>query len=126
MRNFFLALALFIGAMVWLRDWAATGKMDNFIAAREDPDATPAVLDLLARMHDTFGEDELAVHYAKWLIRDYPGWKGEDRTRYRLGLKYEGMGRRDLAKEQFDVLKDSFTHTNYGKLGRIKSDSYRY
>ena len=126
MKSFIIALVCLVAFMLWFRDWASTGKMDAFIEAHEDPDSTPGLLFVMAEACNTANSPENASRYYKWLVDKYPEKKFMPRVRFHLAQNYEEMGKRREAMEQYIILKDSFTLTDYGRMAEKKWETTRF
>ena len=110
----------------WLVDWVSSGKMDAFLKQHPNPDVTPALLSGMGSIYQVFHETKSAAHYYRWLVEDYPRYRDIARVRYELAECYQDNAQKDLAMEQYTILKDSFSRTSYGELGQRKYDQTRF
>ncbi len=115
MKQYLISIVIIVASLVWFHDWVISGKMDNFIQNHRDPGITPKVLLGLSQISRLAQMPQAASHYYRWIIEEYPEHEDIPKIRFELAQCYEELHRRDLAKEQFLILKDSFTHTDYGK-----------
>lgn len=116
MKKFLIVVALFVGSIVWLNDWISSGKMDNFISQHRHPTYTPKILYAISKFCYLLQQHKTASYYYHWLIEEYPDHPEIAELRWQLAQCYEEIKRRDLALEQYVILKDSFTSTEYGQL----------
>lgn len=126
MKKFLILLALLVGLIVWFRDWVSTGRMDNFIRQHKHTDFTPKILYLLSQFHTFSQNPKYASYYYRWFIEDYPTHIKIPEMRWQLGRSYEEMNQRNLALEQYTVLKDSYTNTEQGRLAMNRYGRLRY
>jgi hypothetical protein len=126
MRNCLLFAVAVVASAVWFCDWSSSGRMDNFIERHSDPRFTPKLLSLIAGVYQTTQDSRAAAHYYRWIAEKYPDSMDIDRVRYRLAECYEDNHMRQEAMEQYTILKDSFSKTQYGRLGQAKYDRTRF
>ena len=126
MKSFVIILVCLVGGMIWLKEWASSGKMDAFIEQHEDRDSTPGLLFVMGEACHTAKSPENASRYYKWIIDKYPEMKFMPRVRFHLAQNYEEMGMRREAMDQYIVLKDSYPLTDYGEMARKKWETTRF
>lgn len=126
MKSLIIFLVVLIGGFVWLKDWATSGKMDVYIEEHPDPKITPLVLQGLGELYFTMQEYKPAAHYYKRMIEKYPKHPKTDRMRWQLGRSYEEIGKRSEALEQYTILKDSYSATQYGQMGHNRYGQIKY
>ena len=126
MRNLIITLVILVAGMVWFRDWAGSGEMDNFIRSHSDAQYTPDVIYFLGDFCRTIGEEKTAAYYYRWLFEKYPRFGRTDKVLYRLGRCYEEMGRRAEAIEQYKIVISSYPRTETAHLSQKAYDKLRY
>lgn len=126
MKSFLIFLVCLVAFMLWFRDWASTGKMDAFIEHHESEGVTPSLLFVLGEACNTANCPEAASRYYRWLVDKYPGKKFIPRVRLHLAESYEEIGNKQAAMEQYTVLKDSFSLTDYGRMAQKKWEMTRF
>lgn len=115
MKNFLIFILVVVGAGFWFKGWVQSGRMDNFILRRQNPRTTPKILNFISGVCYLSQNTQAASHYYRWMIQDYPDHPDMPRIRWNLSQCYEDLKRKDLALEQYVVLKDSFTQTAEGQ-----------
>lgn len=125
MKKFILFIILLVCAVVWSKNWVSSGRMDNFIEQHYYPKLTPKILFGLAQFYYLIQQHGTASHYYKWIINKFPDHPQILKIRWELGQAYEEIHRKDLALEQYVILKDSFTVTRYGQLAMNRWDNIR-
>ena len=126
MRNF-LIFVLVVGGLIYgLMDWVNSGKMDIFIQQHKDPSKTPVILFYTAELYKAFQQDKPASYYYRWIVDEYPEYERIPKVRWQLGQCYESLKRKDLAMEQYTILKDSFSATDYGQMGSNRYGQIKY
>lgn len=126
MRNFIIFILIVAGSVYWFKDWVSSGKMDIYIQQHKNPSKTPAVLFYTAEIYSLCQEAKPASHYYRWLIEEYPDYPKIPKARWQLGRCYEELKQKDLAMEQYTILKDSFSATEFGQLGSNRYSQIKY
>ncbi len=117
---------MFIALMIWFQDWSSSGRMDAFIQEHADPGFTPNLLFFIGESCFAMQDTKDASHYYRWLTEDYPDYSRAARVRFHLAQSYEDNNDRVRAMEQYIILKDSYSATDYGLLARKKWELSRY
>ena len=115
-----------VALMIWVEDWASSGKMDAFIEQHEHPKMTPRLIFFIGEACHTAQSAGNASRYFEWVIQKYPNKSFIPKARFHLAMSYEELGDRRKAMEQYIVLKDSYTHTSYGRTAMRKWELSRY
>ena len=126
MKKFFIFIILVVTFIIWFDDWTSSGKMDAFLEQHENSDITPRVLFLIGEACYMVQETKAASQYYRWAIDKYPEETFIPRVRFHLGRSYDELGDRGKAMEQYVVLKDSFSETDYGRMAKRKWEISRY
>ena len=125
-KRFLIFLVLLIALMIWFEDWSSSGRMDAFIQEHSDPKITPNLLFFIGESCYTAQDSKGAGHYYRWLVESYPDFEYIARVRYHLALSCEDNGDRGRAMEQYVILKDSFTGTDYARMAKKKWELSRF
>lgn len=125
MKRFFIFIVFLVAFMIWLEDWTSSGRMDAFLETHETR-FTPRILYLIAESCFTAQETRAASHYYRWLVEKYPDEDFIPRARFHLAESYQDLGDRGKAMEQYVVLKDSFTATHYGQIGKRRWEMSKF
>ena len=126
MKKFLFILALLVSLIVWFRDWVSSGKMDNFIRQHQHPEYTPKMLYGISQFYTISQNPKHASYYYRWFIEGYPTHLKIPEMRWQLGRCYEETNQKNLALEQYTILKDSFTNTEQGQLAMNRYGQLRY
>ena len=121
-----IILLVVVGFMLWLRDWTTSGSMDAFLEEHENPDVTPELIFLIGEACYTAQETKAAAHYYRWAIDKYPEQKFIPRARFHLAVSLEDTGNRSGAMEQYVILKDSFSATDYGRTAKSRWEHSKF
>ncbi len=100
--------------------------MDVFIEENENPNVTPKVIYWIGELCFFSQEARAANHYYRWVIDKYPEEDFMPRVRFHLAQTYEELGDKAKAMEQYVVLKDSFTATEFGVMAKKKWEMTRF
>jgi len=73
-----------------------------------------------------FRQTDSAIHYYQWFIQDFPGDNRAPEVHWDLGRAYEELNRRDLALEQYTILRSSFSTTQQGRMALERYNRIRY
>ena len=126
MKVFAVLMIITVAFFVWLQGWVTSGEMDLFIQQKADAQYTPIVLKTIAQACFDMNKFEPANHYLRWLVKDYPDDKDITKSRFQLGKSYEELGQKEMAMEQYVILKDKFLDTEYGKMGESRFKKLKY
>lgn len=126
MKKFIIFVAIVVGGIFWLKDWITSGKMDQFIAQHKDPKITPQILCGISEVYFLAQEPKSAIRYYKWIVDEYPDYTSIAKIRWNLAECYEDTKQKDSAMEQYVILKDSFSATEYGQLALSKYQHLRF
>ena len=126
MKSFLIFLVILVALMLWFRDWVSTGKMDAFIRQHESEGVTPVLLLGWGEACKTAKSPEAASRYYRWLVDKYPEKKFIPKVRFHLAESYEELKDKKAAMEQYAVLKDSFSLTDYGRMAQKKWEMIKF
>ena len=126
MKKFVFFILLIAGFFYWFEGWVASGQMDAFIAEHKNRKYTPVLLKTIAEGCFIAQEHKSASTYYRWVIEEYPKDREIPKLRWQLGQCYEEIHRKDLALEQYEILKDSYSQTEYGQLASNRYGNLRY
>ena len=126
MKYTVILILVVVGFFLWAKDWASSGKMDVYIAGHTTSANTPDILFFISQIYYYAEKPERAIRYFRWIIQDYPGYPRSARVRWQLGRCLENTGEKNLALEQYIVLKDSYTNTEEGRRALGKYQQIKY
>ncbi len=126
MKKFIIFVIVIVGGVIWIKDWATSGKMDAYIATHPDPKITPQILMGLGEFYFTIQDKKTATYYFKWLLEGYPKFQRAGRAHWQLGRSYEETGKKHEALDQYAILRDSYSTTQYGQLGHGRYGQLKY
>lgn len=126
MKRFLFFIILIAGAVMMMRDWFLTGKVDQFIAERKSSPFAPTAIYWIGETYYLFQEPAFAQRYFEWLIHDYTEHPKLDKVRWELAQCYEELGQKQKAQEQYTILKSSYPSTHYGRLGSARYEKMRF
>lgn len=126
MKGFLITLVVFVGFLVWFKDWSTSGKMDAYISQHQHPVRTPQLLNALGEFYFLCQEHKTAAHYYRWILEQYPNYGRMDRVHWRLGTCMEQTGHRPEAANHYRIVKDSFTASEYHTVATNRYNQLRF
>ena len=126
MKTFLLFILLCGSFLYWLKGWVRM-DMDRFIREHKSATITPAIVRTVGDVYyHIFQQPETASRYYQWFVEEYPRDSKVTGVYWDLGRAYEDTHKRDLALEQFAVLKDTYPATQEGQMALERYNRLRY
>ena len=125
MRNFIIFVLIVVASIYGAMDWVKSGKMDLYLQKSKSP-SKPSILFYIAETCNVFQEPKSASHYYRWITEEYPDHEKAARVRWELGRCYENLKQKDLAMEQYVILIDSYSVTEYGQMAINRYGQLKY
>ena len=126
MKKFILFLAVLGGFIWWVKGWVASGQMDALLMEKKQSKYTPVILKGMAEICFFAQQFKPASYYYRWVVEEYPNDPSVPKLRWQLGQSYEELHRRDLALDQYAVLKDTYSNTQYGRIASNRYQQIKY
>ncbi len=115
MKKFLFLIIIVVGSVMGLKNMTSSGKLDLLLREHPSPTWTPRAVYWLSQISYMSNKPRASVRYMKWLTDEYPQHPDIANVHWQLGQTYEQLNRRDMAIEQYGILKDSFSATSVGQ-----------